>query len=158
MWGLDVLPQHHFAQTIFHPLGNQGPSKPLLLSSPLKNDPGKLQNHSCFSGLKAGPSCPGREPSGASQQLCLVSYGAEPCKNMKIWDGKLLQAGNDHKLAALPVNWFWCTGGAHVSFPFCSDLMHNRSDCSEKPLLRNGGAGAPIFTHQIEIVSSLFFI
>lgn len=53
----------------------------------------------------------------------------------------------------LPARWR-CS--RHVSFPFCSELMHNHSDCSAKPPLRNGGAGAAIFTDQIEIVSGLF--
>lgn len=77
-------------------------------------------------------------------------------KKLEIRDGKLLQAGNDHKLVALPIASSRHTGGVHVSFPFCSELVHNHSDCSAEPPLRNGGAGAAIFTDQIEIVSGLF--
>lgn len=80
-------------------------------------------------------------------------HGAGLCMYLEIWDGKVLQAGNDHTRTSLPISASWCAGGARVSLSSCAELMQKLRNCSEKQR-----HGAPVSTNQIEIVSSLLLL
>lgn len=132
----------------FHPLGNLCHSKPLFFPSPCNNDPENTWKATlAFLGRRqVWPALSRRNLGHYSSCIWFLRVQSFASKYLEIWDGKILQAGNDHKQVSLPITVSPWASGAHVSLSSCVDLMQKLSNCSE-----DRGARAPVFTDQTKL-------